>query len=67
MPEYMVFARNRYEDPLEHQGSLEAAGAAEARELALERFGREWLEMVLVPAGEVEWAIREESGTEVEV
>ncbi|BBL79238.1 hypothetical protein RxyAA322_10920 [Rubrobacter xylanophilus] len=66
MPEYMVFARNLYDDPLEQRGTLEAPGAEEARRLALERFGREWLEMVLIPADEVEWAIREESGTEVE-
>ncbi|ABG04712.1 hypothetical protein Rxyl_1753 [Rubrobacter xylanophilus DSM 9941] len=66
MPQYMVFARTEYDDPLQQRGTLEAPEAEEARRLALERFGGEWLELVLIPADEVEWAIREESGTEVE-
>lgn len=66
MERYMVFARTEYDEPLEHRGGVEAPGAEEAARLALERYGKEWLEMSLVPVGEIYWAEREE-GAEVEV
>jgi 1,2-phenylacetyl-CoA epoxidase PaaB subunit len=64
MERYFVFARTEYDEPLEHRGDIEAQDAEEARKLALENYGGEWLEMSLVPEGEIYWAEREE---EIEV
>jgi len=64
MERYLVFARTEYDEPLEHRGEIEAQDAEEAKKLALENYGVEWLEMSLVPEGEVYWAEREE---EIEV
>lgn len=66
MERYFVFARTEYDEPLEHRGEVEAASAEEARKVALEEYGEEWLEMSLVPVGQVYWAEREEE-TEVGV
>ncbi|HET7479202.1 MAG TPA: hypothetical protein VFJ72_06770 [Rubrobacteraceae bacterium] len=66
MEKYMVFARTEYDEPLEHRGDIEASDAEEASKLALERYGKDWLEMSLVPEGQIYWAEREEA-TEVEV
>jgi hypothetical protein len=60
MANYLVFARTEYAEPLEHKGDLEAADD-EARELAVERFGEEWLELTLVPEREIHWVLREEA------
>jgi len=64
MERYFVFARTEYDEPLEHRGDVEAQDAEEAKKLALENYGGEWLEMSLVPEGEIYWAEREE---EIEV
>jgi hypothetical protein len=64
MEKYFVFARTEYDEPLEHRGDVEAESAEEARKLALEEYGQEWLEMSLVPEDQVYWAQREEE-TEV--
>lgn len=66
MEKYLVFARTEYDEPLEHRGEVEAEGDEEAGKAALETFGKEWLEMSLVPESKIHWAEREEE-TEVEV
>jgi hypothetical protein len=66
MERYFVFARTEYDEPLEHTGDVEACGVEDAKNLALEAYGGEWLEMSLVPVGQVYWAEREEE-TEVGV
>ncbi|HVD35564.1 MAG TPA: hypothetical protein VNB92_01880 [Rubrobacter sp.] len=66
MERYFVFARTEYDEPLQHRGEVEAQGAEEARKAALEQYGEGWLEMSLVPVGQVYWAEREEE-TEVGV
>ena len=63
----MVFARNEYEEPLEHRGDLEAAGNDDATKLAKERYGQDWLEMSLVPVSKAYWAERETEVGETEV
>lgn len=60
MEKFMVFARTEYDEPLEHRGEVEASSAEEASKLALERYGKNWLEMSLVPVSEIYWAEREE-------
>jgi 1,2-phenylacetyl-CoA epoxidase PaaB subunit len=65
MDNYLVFARTEYDEPLEHRGALEAADDEEAKKIAIERFGEEWLELVLIPQREIHWVQREEAGVEV--
>jgi hypothetical protein len=60
MGKYLVFARTEYDEPLEHRGDIEAENDEEAGKAALEKFGKEWLEMSLVPEGKIYWAEREE-------
>jgi len=64
MASYLVFARTEYDEPLELRGDIEAASDEEASKLAVERFGEQWLEMVLVPEKEVHWVQRDEAGME---
>jgi hypothetical protein len=61
---YLVFARTDYDEPLEYRGNLEATDDEEAKSLAIERFGEEWLELVLIPEPEVYWVQREEAEVE---
>jgi len=63
----MVFARNEYEEPLEHRGDLEAAGNDDATKFAQERYGQDWLELSLVPVSKAYWAERETEVGETEV
>ena len=60
MDDYLIFARTEYSEPLEHQGNIQAADDEEAKKLALERFGEQWLELVLVPERDVHWVMRKE-------
>lgn len=60
MNDYMVFARTEYSEPVEHQGSIQAADDEEAKKVAVERFGGEWLELVLIPERDVHWVMRKE-------
>jgi hypothetical protein len=66
MDRYFVFARTEYDEPLEHKGDVGADEVEEAKRQALEEYGEEWLEMSLVPVGQIYWAEREEE-TEVGV
>ena len=63
----MVFARNEYEEPLEHRGDVEASGDDDATKRAKERYGQDWLEMSLVPVSKAFWAERETEEGETEV
>jgi 1,2-phenylacetyl-CoA epoxidase PaaB subunit len=67
MERYLVFARTEYDEPLEHRGDVEAASDEEAAKLAQERYGKEWLEMSLVPVSKAYWAERETEEGEPEV
>jgi 1,2-phenylacetyl-CoA epoxidase PaaB subunit len=67
MERYLVFARTEYDEPLEHRGGVEAASDEEAAKLALERYGKDWLEMSLVPVSKAYWAERETEEGEAEV
>lgn len=59
---YLIFARKEYAEPLRFQA--EWAGPVEP-EAIFQRFGRDWLEMVLVPNRAVRWVVRssEREGT----
>jgi 1,2-phenylacetyl-CoA epoxidase PaaB subunit len=67
MERYLVFARTEYDEPLEHRGDVEAASDEEAAKLAQERYGKDWLEMSLVPVSKAYWAERETEEGEAEV
>ena len=67
MERYLVFARTEYDEPLEHRGDVEAASDEEAAKLVLERYGKDWLEMSLVPVSKAYWAERETEEDEAEV
>ncbi len=56
MTRYLVFARERYDEPLELHGDLEADGDDAAREAAPddERF----IEIQLVPDEAIRWVVR---------
>ena len=59
METYLVFARAAYADPLSFQGTLEAPAGRSPNQLALDAYGGNWVELVLIPASEAHWAIRE--------
>jgi hypothetical protein len=64
---YLVFARSEYDQPLEHRGDVEAQSDDEAARLAQERYGKDWLEMSLVPVSKAYWAEKETQQGEAEV
>ena len=57
MEQYRVFGRTSYPEPLEFQGTLDAADDAAAAGSALERYGREWVELVLIPERSIHWIL----------
>jgi hypothetical protein len=61
METYLVFARAAYADPLSFQGTLEGPAGTHPHRLALDTYGSDWVELVLIPASEVHWAIQEET------
>ncbi len=58
MRRYLVFARARHDEPLALHGTLPAPDPQAAREAALRRLGREWVELTLVPESAVHWVVR---------
>ncbi|HEV8372415.1 MAG TPA: hypothetical protein VGR68_04380 [Actinomycetota bacterium] len=57
MERYHVFGRTTYPDPLEFQGTLTAADHRQAAGQALERHGRGWVELVLLPEASIHWIL----------
>ena len=56
MSRYLVFARERYEEPLELQGDLEADGDDAARAAAPD--DSRFIEIQLVPDDAIRWVVR---------
>jgi hypothetical protein len=54
---YRVFGRTGYPEPLEFQGTVTAADDQAAAAGALERFGGDWVELVLLPEHAVHWIL----------
>ena len=61
MENYLVFARAAYADALSFHGTLEAPAGRSPNQLAADTYGSDWVELVLIPASEVQWAIQEET------
>jgi hypothetical protein len=57
MERYRVFGRTEYPEPLEFQGTVTAAGDDAAATAALERHGRRWVELVLIPDRSINWIL----------
>jgi hypothetical protein len=57
MERYRVFGRTEYPEPLEFQGTVTAAGDDDAATAALERHGRQWVELVLIPDRSIDWIL----------
>jgi hypothetical protein len=66
METYLVFARAAYADPLSFQGALEVSAGAHPNQLALDTYGSDWVELVLVPERDLFWAIKEKTSTTAE-
>ena len=59
MGRYLIFARDRYEEPLELHGDLEADDAAAAARSARGGLGDgDWIEIQLVPEEAIRWIVR---------
>jgi hypothetical protein len=56
--EYMVFAREDFFHPTQHQGDVSAEDAEKAAAVALEQFGDSWADMRLIPTSKIHWALR---------
>ena len=56
MSRYLVFARERYAEPLELHGELEADGADAAQQAAPD--DARFIEIQLVPDDEIRWVVR---------
>jgi hypothetical protein len=61
---YLVLARREYVESLTYQGVLDAGAADDPAALARERFGTDWLELVLAPERAVYWVLEPASGQE---
>ena len=57
MERYRVFGRTSYPEPLEFQATLTAADHDAAARAALERHGRRWVELVLIPERAIHWIL----------
>ena len=57
MERYRVFGRTEYPEPLEFQGTVTAADDGTAATAALERHGRQWVELVLIPERSIHWIL----------
>lgn len=57
MPTYLVFGRTGFEQPLAHQGAVDADDATAAADTARTDFGEEWVELSLIPADDVRWIL----------
>ncbi|MEA2286790.1 MAG: hypothetical protein QOJ21_2833 [Solirubrobacteraceae bacterium] len=68
MPSYLIFARDRYEEPLELQGSFDADDDDAAAAAATAELGDgDWIEIQLVPEEAIRWVVRPTAATSEEV
>lgn len=60
MEKYEVYARRDDSEALTRIGTVEVEPGASVEAAAKQEHGDEWLEMVAIPAGKIQWAIGEE-------
>jgi 1,2-phenylacetyl-CoA epoxidase PaaB subunit len=63
---YRVFGRTAYPQPLEFRGTMTAADDDAAATAALERHGRRWVELVLIPERAITWILGPEGRAPVD-
>lgn len=63
---YLVFARAAYAEPLSFQGTLEVLAGELPNQRALDAYGDDWVELILLPESEAHWAILEQPSHAVE-
>jgi hypothetical protein len=61
MAAYLVLARATFDEPLTQQGTVEASDDQAADRAALERYGRDWVELRVAPVDRVHWVLPEEA------
>jgi hypothetical protein len=66
MERYLVFARSAYAEPLSLQGTLELPAGTQPQQPALDAYGADWLELILIPEREAFWAIEEPATASLE-
>lgn len=66
MERYLVFARKAYADPLSLEGALDVPAGQNPQQPALEAYGDDWLELILIPEREAFWAIEEPTSISAE-
>ena len=54
-----MFGRTEYPEPLEFQGTVTAPGDEAAASAAMDRHGRRWVELVLIPERAINWVLGE--------
>ena len=59
MERYLVFARAAYAEPLSLQGTLELPHGQAPQQPALDRYGGDWVELVLIAEQDAFWALQE--------
>lgn len=59
---FLVLARRAYTESLAYQGTVGVGMGEEPAALATQRFGGDWLELVLAPVGSVHWVIEPQAG-----
>lgn len=57
MAAYLVLARASFDEPLTQQGTVEAADDQAAERAALERYGKDWVELRVAPVDRVHWVL----------
>ncbi len=57
MRRYLILARQQYVEALSYQGMLDVDAAQDPTGLVTERFGSNWLELVLAPESAVYWVL----------
>ena len=57
---YVVFARRTPQEPLTRIGTVTVKVGSSLEESVKRQHGEEWLELVAIPEGAMEWAIGEE-------
>jgi hypothetical protein len=67
MARYLIFARDRYEEPLELHGTLDADGDDAATQAARGALGDgDWIEIQLVPEAAIRWVVQPAGDTPTE-
>ena len=61
MEKYEVYARRDDGEALTRVGTIEVEAGGSVEATARQEHGEDWLEMVLIPAGDISWAIGEAS------